>query len=115
MQYENGRDEIAAKWAKLAASFKGPMAPMVVLTLAFAATVIWLQKSFTDTIAKMDEKRAAEHQAIVESMDTFGWIISLPQDRRPELMPPSSVWKRLKAQTYDELDRERTHPRKSNE
>ena len=33
----------------------------------------------------------------------------------PELTPPESVWRRLKAQTYEELERERVRPHKNSE
>ena len=113
MQYENGSDEYRARWGRIAATFKGPLAPTVVLVLVFTGAVAWMQYSFMESVRKLDEKRATEHQRIAEAMDTMSWIVSLPQERRPELTPPESVWRRLKAQTYEEL--ERTRPRKTTE
>ena len=110
MQYENGSDEYGARWRNFAATFKGPLAPTVVLVLVFTGAVAWMQYAFMESVRKLDEKRAIEHQRIAESMDTMSWIVSLPQERRPELTPPESIWRRLKAQTYEELERERTRP-----
>jgi len=107
MQYENVSDEYGARWGRIAATFKGPLAPTVVLVLVFTGAVAWMQYSFMESVRKLDEKRATEHQRIAEAMDTMSWIVSLPQER---LTPPESVWRRLKAQTYEELERERTRP-----
>ena len=107
MQFENGSDEYGARWGRIAATFKGPLAPTVVLVLVFTGAVAWMQYSFMESVRKLDEKRATEHQRIAEAMDTMSWIVSLPQER---LTPPESVWRRLKAQTYEELERERTRP-----
>jgi hypothetical protein len=108
---DNG-NEIGARYGKFGLLLRGQNSLVVFILLVFAGLIVWTNSRFLDSVTAADSMRRDEHRQIADTMDTLSWLMSLPQDRRPELTPPASVWKRLKSQTFDELERERSYSSK---
>ena len=44
---------------------------------------------------------SAEHQAIVAALRINNYLISLPPDERPKLIPPPELWQSIEGNTID--------------
>lgn len=47
-------------------------------------------------LAYINWNTAQDHQAIAKELRINTYILSLPQDKRPELVPPSEVYERMR-------------------
>lgn len=102
-------EKVEAKVGDKALSISGPTAPLIVLSLIFGALTVWTNYRFINWMQEFVKDQKADHSAIKEAVETMSWINSLPLDRRPELVMPEHVIKRLKglAPYYDDIERER--------
>lgn len=94
-------DKVEAKIGDKAISISGPSTPLLVALLVVLAVGGYFIND------KMEEQ-ASEHKKILEAIETMAWIESLPADRRPELIMPEHVQRRLRGQhPYDNIERSR--------
>lgn len=100
-------EKVEAKVGDKAFSISGPTAPLIVLSLIFGALTVWTNYRFINWMNEFVRDQKADHAAIKEAVETMSWINSLPADRRPELVMPEHVIKRLKGMQpyYDNEDR----------
>lgn len=89
-------DRVEAKVGDKALSISGPTAPLVVVAVIFGALTVWTNYRFIHWMNEFVKDQKLEHAAIKEAVETMSWINSLPSDRRPELVMPEHVLRRLK-------------------
>ena len=61
------------------------------------------------------QRQTEEHKNMIEASEVMRremqfqtWMLSLPPDERPKIIPPDWAWERLEAQTYKELENRAT-------
>lgn len=52
-------------------------------------------------LAYINWNTAQDHQSIAKELRINTYILSLPQDKRPELVPPSEVYERMRIYSDD--------------
>lgn len=102
-------EKVEAKLGDKAFSISGPTAPLIAVMVIFGGLIVWTNTRFISWMNDFVKEQKDEHAAIKEAVETMSWINSLPPDRRPELVMPDHVIKRLKGMQpyYGDIESER--------